>query len=156
MGSGLERSSASRLSVRKNTWTAEWRLCSPWKMHLLERRELPPPVSTLSCLPLPPSASAPLTLLSPRVCLGLTAFTVAHHQPPANHHQYDVSFPEYISPIIKNMSFLSSLQVSPPSISATLPDMSWHQRCPVYPCCLYHLPGCRNILLSSTSSPKSL
>lgn len=46
------------------------------------------PTSTLSCLPLPPSASATTgTPPLPKPVWVLTPFTIQHHQPPADHHQ---------------------------------------------------------------------
>lgn len=114
------------------------------------------PSSTLSCLFLPPSASA-TTHTSPLP----TPVCVEHHQRPAEHPV--CLFLCMSSPIIKNMAFPNPLPVSPLSIYFFFflpwtPYKIYHSIHSVLPtpCCSYPLPSCQNILFSSTSSPKSL
>lgn len=89
------------------------------------------PVSTLSCLPLPPSASATAHIPSlPKSVWVLMPFTIAHHQPPANHHRYDVSFWVHFPPSLKTC--FSSTPFKSLHCPSLLPDLSQHQMCPVH------------------------
>lgn len=95
-----------------------WASGCPWQVRLLRGWKAPP----ARAHPVPPSSSPSASAAAPTPpSLSVWAslpLTLAHHQPPAPPHEHGVSS-EYSSPIIKNMSFLNFLQVSPPSISVS-------------------------------------
>lgn len=89
----------------------------------------------------------------------LMPFTIEHHQPPAEHYQ-DVFFWVCLPPSLRiwlSPSPFWSLH-HPSILLPWTPYQMYHSIWCVLstPSCSYPLPSCQNILLSSTSSPKSL